>query len=146
MTSVEWYWWLLSALVLSLLEITTVNLVLIMLAAGAVAGGITSLATDSLVAQALVAAIVSILMLGFVRPVALRHLRQPGETRTGTAALVGAGGIVLDRVDAYDGRVKIGGEVWSARTFDPSVILEPGTPVEVVRIDGAHAVVYASEP
>ncbi len=141
-----WYWWLLAALALSLLEITTVNLVFIMLAGGAVAGALVALGTGELVVQALVAAVVSILMLGVVRPVALRHLRQPGEIRTGTAALVGAGGVVLNRVDAHDGRVKIGGEVWSARTFDPAVVLEPGTPVEVVRIDGAHAVVYASEP
>ncbi len=141
-----WYLWFLAALLLALVEMTSVNLVFIMLSAGAVAGGVVSLVTDSLVAQSLVAAIVSILMLLVVRPVALRHLRQPGETRTGTAALVGAGGIVLDRVDGRDGRVKIGGEIWSARTFDPSVVLEPGTSVEVVRIDGAHAVVYASEP
>ena len=141
-----WYWWLLAALLLALVEMTSINLVFIMLAAGALAGGLTSLVTGSLLIQSLVAATVSILMLLVVRPVALRHLRQPGETRTGTAALVGAGGFVLDRVDGRDGRVKIGGEVWSARTFDPSVVLEPGTPVEVVRIDGAHAVVYASEP
>ena len=141
-----WYWWLLAALLLALVEMTSINLVFIMLAAGSLAGGLTSLVTGSLLIQSLVAATVSILMLLVVRPVALRHLRQPGETRTGTAALVGAGGFVLDRVDGRDGRVKIGGEVWSARTFDPSVVLEPGTPVEVVRIDGAHAVVYASEP
>jgi membrane protein implicated in regulation of membrane protease activity len=143
---VAWYWWLLAALLLALVEMTSINLVFIMLAAGSVAGGLTSLVTGSLLIQSLVAATVSILMLLVVRPIALRHLRQPGETRTGTAALVGAGGFVLDRVDGRDGRVKIGGEVWSARTFDPSVVLEPGTPVEVVRIDGAHAVVYASEP
>ena len=141
-----WYWWLLAALLLALFEMTSVNLIFIMLAAGSLAGGITSLATGSLLIQSLVAATVSVLMLLVVRPIALRHLNHPGETRTGTAALVGAGGFVLDRVDGRDGRVKIGGEVWSARTFDPSVVLEPGTPVEVVRIDGAHAVVYASEP
>jgi len=143
---VEWYWWLLSALVLALIEVTTVNLVFIMLAAGALAGAVTALGTSSIALQALVAAVVSVLMLVVVRPVALRHLRQPTEVRTGTAALVGAGGVVLDRVDSRDGRVKIGGEIWSARTFDPAAVLEPGTPVEVVRIDGAHAVVYPSEP
>ena len=141
-----WYWWVLSALILAVVEITTVNLVFIMLAAGAAIGAVIAVGTSSLIVQALVAAIASVLMLVVVRPVALRHLRQPTELRTGTAALVGAGGVVLDRVDSRDGRVKIGGEIWSARTFDPSAVLEPGTPVEVVRIDGAHAVVYASEP
>ena len=141
-----WYWWLLAALTLALVEITTVNLIFIMLAAGAAVGALVAVGSSSLIVESLGAAVASVLMLVVVRPVAMRHLRQPTEVRTGTAALIGAGGIVLDRVDSRDGRVKIGGEVWSARTFDPSAVLEPGTPVEVVRIDGAHAVVYASEP
>jgi membrane protein implicated in regulation of membrane protease activity len=143
---VAWYWWLLAALILALVEITTVNLIFIMLAAGAAVGALVAVGSSSLIVESLGAAVASVLMLVVVRPVAMRHLRQPTEVRTGTAALIGAGGIVLDRVDSRDGRVKIGGEVWSARTFDPSAVLEPGTPVEVVRIDGAHAVVYASEP
>jgi membrane protein implicated in regulation of membrane protease activity len=143
---VAWYWWLLAALILALVEITTVNLIFIMLAAGAAVGALVAVGSSSLIVESLGAAVASVLMLVVVRPVAMRHLRQPIEVRTGTAALIGAGGIVLDRVDSRDGRVKIGGEVWSARTFDPSAVLEPGTPVEVVRIDGAHAVVYASEP
>ena len=138
-------WWLLAALLLAVVEVSTLNLVFMMLAVGGVAGGLTALVTDSLLLQSLVAATVSVLLLLVVRPVALRHLRQPSEIRTGTDALVGKEGLVLDRVDEYDGRVKIGGEIWSARSFDPTAVLEPGTPVEVVRIDGAHAVVYATE-
>jgi membrane protein implicated in regulation of membrane protease activity len=142
---VAWYWWVVAALVLGLVEIATVDLIFIMLAAGALSGAATALVTDSLVAQSLVAAAVSLLLLVAVRPVALRHLRQPIESRTGTAALVGRSALVLERVDAHDGRVKIGGEIWSARTYDPGSVLEPGTSAEVVRIDGAHAVVYPSE-
>ncbi len=137
-----WYWWLLAALLLALVEVSTLDLVFGMLAVGSVAGGITALVTGSLLVQSLVAAAVAVLLLLVVRPVALRHLRQPSSTRTGVDALPGKSGLVLDRVDQYDGRVKIGGEVWSAKTFDPTAVLEPGTPVEVVRIDGAHAVVY----
>jgi membrane protein implicated in regulation of membrane protease activity len=142
---VAWYWWLLAALVLALVEVSTLDLVFGMLAVGSIAGGITALATGSLLVQSIVAAVVAVLLLLVVRPVALRHLRQPSATRTGVDALPGKSGLVLDRVDQYDGRVKIGGEVWSARTFDPTAVLEPGTPVEVVRIDGAHAVVYPTE-
>jgi membrane protein implicated in regulation of membrane protease activity len=142
---VQWYWWLVAALVLAGLEIATTDLVLIMLAAGAVAGGITSLVTDAIVPQALVAATVSILMLVLVRPVALRHLRTPVESRTGTAALIGRGGLVLEQVTAHDGRVKIGGEIWSARSYDPDEVFEPGSRVEVASIDGATAVVYGTD-
>ena len=140
-----WYWWVVAALVLGLVEVVTVDFIFIMLAAGALSGAVVALVTDSLVAQALVAAAVSLLLLVLVRPVALRHLRQPIESRTGTAALVGRTALVLERVDAHDGRVKIGGEVWSARSYDPSDILEPGTSAEVMLIDGAHAVVLPTE-
>jgi membrane protein implicated in regulation of membrane protease activity len=143
---VAWYWWIVVALVMTVVEIVTVDLVFIMLVAGAVAAALAALVTDSLVAQALVGAIVSGGALAFVRPVALRHLTLPHAIRTGTAKLIGEPGLVLERVDARDGRVKIGGEVWSARAYDPADVFEPGTPVEVARIDGATAVVYSTEP
>jgi membrane protein implicated in regulation of membrane protease activity len=84
-------------------------------------------------------------MLAVVRPVALRHLRTPLAIRTGTAALVGERGLVLEPVDAQSGRVKVKGEVWSARTYDPHSTIEAGRNVEIVEIDGATVVVYESE-
>jgi len=92
--------------------------------------------------QLLVFILASIASLGILRPIARAHLRMPHALRTGTAALVGARGLVLDRTDANGGRVKIGGEVWSARTFDESQVIEPGTQVEIVKIEGATALVY----
>ena len=73
---------------------------------------------------------------------ARRHLRMPLAIRTGTDALVGAKAVVLERVDARDGRVKIGGEVWSARAYDEEQVIEPGARVEVFKIEGATALVY----
>jgi len=84
----------------------------------------------------------SIASLGILRPIARAHLRMPHALRTGTAALVGARGLVLDRTDAHGGGVKIGGEVWSARNFDETQVIEPGTQVEIVKIEGATALVY----
>ena len=84
----------------------------------------------------------SVLSLGLLRPVARRHLGMPHHLRTGTAALVGAKAVVLERVDAHGGRVKIGGEEWSARPFVDDQVLEPGTRVEVMKIEGATALVY----
>jgi membrane protein implicated in regulation of membrane protease activity len=78
----------------------------------------------------------------FLRPVARRHLRTPAQLRTGTAALVGARAVVLERVDADGGQVKIGGEVWSARSYFENQVIETGARVEVARIDGATALVY----
>jgi membrane protein implicated in regulation of membrane protease activity len=79
---------------------------------------------------------------GVLRPIARRHIRMPFSVRTGAAALVGATAVVLEQVDANGGRVKIGGEVWSARTLDESQVLEPGTRVQVAEIQGATALVY----
>jgi membrane protein implicated in regulation of membrane protease activity len=77
-----------------------------------------------------------------LRPIARRHLRQPAELRTGAAALVGAKAVVVERVNIAGGLVKIGGEVWSARAYDESQVLEPGTQVQVAVIEGATALVY----
>jgi membrane protein implicated in regulation of membrane protease activity len=92
--------------------------------------------------QLLLFILASIASLAIIRPIARAHLRMPHAIRTGTAALVGARGLILDRTDAHGGRVKIGGEVWSARSFDETQVFEPGATVEVVKIEGATALVY----
>jgi membrane protein implicated in regulation of membrane protease activity len=92
--------------------------------------------------QLLVFILASIASLGILRPIARSHLRMPARMRTGTAALVGARGLVVDRIDAHGGRVKIGGELWSARSFDEGQVIEPGAAVEIVKIEGATALVY----
>jgi membrane protein implicated in regulation of membrane protease activity len=76
-----------------------------------------------------------------LRPIARRHLRTPPSIRTGTAALVGGRATVTERVDGNGGQVKIGGELWSARAYDEDEAFEPGTRVEVMKIDGATALV-----
>ncbi len=68
---------------------------------------------------------------------------MPAPTlHNGPEALVGKSGLVLERVTAQTGRVKLRGEVWSARTFDETVVVEPGQKIGVAEIDGATAVVY----
>lgn len=136
-----WVWWIVAAVVLGIVEVTTLDLIFLMLAAGALAGAATALATDTFALQAVVALVVAVAMLGLVRPIALRHLRTPIETRTGVAALVGAKALVVERVDGHGGRVKLAGEVWSARSYDGETVLEPGASVDVVEIDGATALV-----
>src|SRR5437870_3330899 len=84
----------------------------------------------------------AIASLAFLRPIARRHLHMPQRLRTGTSALVGAKGVAIDRIDAHGGRVKIGGETWTARAFDESQVIEPGARVDIVKIEGATALVY----
>jgi membrane protein implicated in regulation of membrane protease activity len=80
--------------------------------------------------------------LALLRPIAVRHLRTPVRLRTGAAALVGARALVIERVDSDGGRVKIGGEEWSARAFFDDEVMEAGSRVEVARISGATALVH----
>jgi len=65
--------------------------------------------------------------------------------RTGTAALVGRSAIVLEEVTEHSGRVRIGGEEWSSRAYDESLVIPVGTKVDVMQIDGAIALVYPRE-
>ncbi len=78
----------------------------------------------------------------FLRPIARAHLRMPAISRTGTAALVGTRAVVVQRVDALGGRVRIGGEEWTARPYMDGQVFEPGARVEVAEIKGATALVY----
>lgn len=84
----------------------------------------------------------SLASLWLLRPLAMRHLRTPVRLRTGTAALVGTRGLVLDRVNADGGRIKLAGEEWSARSFFDDQVIEPGARVEVAKIEGATALVH----
>jgi membrane protein implicated in regulation of membrane protease activity len=141
----DWAFWLGLAVVFGIVEVASLDLLFLMLAGGALAGAVTALFIDNVVVEALVSLAAAVAMLAVVRPVALRHLRTPLAIRTGTAALVGQHGVATARIDQHDGRIKLKGEVWSARTYDPSHVIEAGQGVEVVQIDGATAIVYESE-
>jgi membrane protein implicated in regulation of membrane protease activity len=141
----DWAAWLGLAVVLGIVEVTSLDLVFAMLAVGALSGSVTALFVSSIAIEVFVALIVAVGMLFVVRPIALSHLRTPRAIRTGVAALIGERGVVTEQVDRHNGRIKLRGEVWSARTYDPSHVIAAGKCVEVVEIDGATAVVYESE-
>jgi len=137
----DWVVWTIAAVALAVGEIMTVGFFLGPVALAALAAGIVALAGAGLAVQLLVFVVAAIASLGLLRPIARRHLHTPARIRTGTAALVGARAVALERVDADSGSVKIGGEVWTARPFDDDVVIEPGTRVEVMKIEGATALV-----
>jgi membrane protein implicated in regulation of membrane protease activity len=136
-----WFVWLLVAVGLAVGEIFTPGLFFlgpVALAAGAAA---IAAALSGTLAALVVFLACSALSLAFLRPIARSHLRLPQLARTGTAALVGRRAVVLRRVDSGDGLVRIGGEDWSARPFVDGSVIEVGTPVDVVEIQGATALV-----
>jgi len=138
----DWLIWLLVAVALAVGEIFTLSFVLGPIALAALATAALAAAGVGLAIQLIVFIAGAAGSFALVRPIARRHLRTPPALRTGTAALVGARAIVVDRVDADGGQVRIGGDVWTARAFFDDQVLEKGQRVEVAKIDGATALVY----
>ena len=138
-----WLVWIVAAVLLAVGEIVTPGL--FFLGPVALAAAVTAVVAAvgaPVWLQLLVFAGGSAASLAVLRPLARKHLRMPAALRTGTAALEGTHGVVLQRVDQDSGRVRIGGEEWSARAFMPDQVIEPGTRVEIVKIEGATALVY----
>jgi len=138
-----WLAWSIAAVLLAAGEVFTPGLFFLgPVALAAVAGAVSAAIGAAVWLQLVIFIAGSLASLGLLRPIARAHLRMPAALRTGTAALVGARAIVVERVDAAGGRVRIGGEVWSARAFDEGQVLEPGASVQVAEIQGATALVF----
>jgi membrane protein implicated in regulation of membrane protease activity len=137
----DWVIWAIAAAALAGGEVLTLGFFLGLLALGAAVAAIAGAVGLSIELQVALFAVTSVASLAFIRPIALRHMKTPARLRSGTAALVGARAVVLQRVDADHGQVKIGGEVWTARPYDEDDVFEPGTRVDVLKIDGATALV-----
>jgi membrane protein implicated in regulation of membrane protease activity len=135
--------WLVVAVGLGIAEVFTGTFVLLMLAGGALAAAATAAVGGELWAQGLVFALVSALALVLVRPALRRRLDQSDAgAPIGLAAIEGSTGIVLERVDADHGLVKVEGEMWRARSFDGTQEFEPGERVRVIEVKGATAMVW----
>ncbi|WP_228373275.1 NfeD family protein [Demequina silvatica] len=139
----QFLWWFIAAMILGAIEIFTLDLLFAMLAVGALAGGFAALLGAPWWLAMIIALVVAAALIGLLRPFLLRSLRARGggEPQTNTAALVGRGARAIDEVTETRGRVKLNGEVWSARTEDDAQAIPEGTEVTVLRIDGATAVV-----
>lgn len=142
----DWLPWLVAAGILGLVELHTLTLVLGMLAVATLPAAGVAAAGGSPALQVLVFAIAAALALAVVRPVARRHRNLPPGLRTGAAALVGQRGTVVTAIADGHGQVRIGGEIWSARSYVDDQQLAVGAAVDVVGIDGATAVVLARDP
>lgn len=140
-----WAAWTAVAIGLATIETFSLDLIFIMLAGGAAAGALSAALGAPFVVAALIALASSAALLGVVRPVARRHLRQPLTARTGVEALIGRQGEVLEQVDGIGGQIKLGGEIWSARSYDGSAVIEPGARVDIIEISGATALVFPAE-
>lgn len=142
----DWLIWLIVAGGLALAETLTMTLVLVMFAGGAAAAALTAVAGGPVGLQVVVALVVSLGLLWLVRPIAQLHMLEGSSPASGSEALVGMEAVVLSRVDAQGGRVRLNGSEWSARAFDRAQELPAGTVVRVMGISGATAVVWQEPP
>ncbi len=140
-----WYLWIVLAIILIVVEMLTLDLVLLMLAGGALVAALAaSLGVDSFIWQAVIWALVSLALLVTLRRWMLKKLRlRETLVETNVHALAGQPGVTLTEVTAAGGRIKFDGEVWTARTANPGNI-PAHTPIVVVEIDGATAVIAPS--
>jgi membrane protein implicated in regulation of membrane protease activity len=138
-----WLVWIGIALVLAATEVATLAFVGILLAGGALIGALAAAVGLPVWAQILAAVIVSVLLLTTVRKSALARWMPDQRPKVGVAADIGRIAVVVETVTEYDGRIKLPGDaIWSARMAptetEPS---SPGEQVQVVRIEGATAIV-----
>ena len=138
-----WAAWLGIAAALGMAELMSLDLVLIMLAVGAMAGMLTAVLGAPAVLQVLVAGGAAVAMLALVRPSLVARLHQGPELRLGTSKLVGQRAVVTQRITGLNvGQIRLAGETWSAAPYDEHDVIEPGATVEVFEIRGATAYVH----
>jgi len=136
-----WLAWVGLALALGAIEVVSVAFVFLMLAGGALAGAAAAAVGFPLVVQVIAAVGVAGALLLGVRPIVKSRFMVPNRGDIGAVAQVGRHALVLQTVTEHDGRVKLGGETWSARTAPDAAACLPGQEVRVVSIEGATAIV-----
>ena len=138
----SWLVWALLAVALAVGELLTPGLFFLgPVALGAAAATLAALIGAGTIGSLLVFLVGSLAALGVLRPIARQHLRMPVRSRTGVDALVGQRALVTQRVDVNGGRVRIGGEEWSARAYVDDQVLAEGQRVDIIQIEGATALV-----
>ncbi len=138
-----WVLWVVAAGVFGVGEMLTTSFFLAPFAIGAGLAAIAEAASAGELVAWIVFVLASVLSLAVLRPIARSHMQTPPHIRTGSAALVGGDATVLERIANAEGVgcVKIGGEIWTARSYDDDQVIEAGTRVQVVQIKGATALV-----
>jgi membrane protein implicated in regulation of membrane protease activity len=135
--------WLGVAILLGIAEMFSLDLILGMLALGALVGMVTALVGAGIAVSAIVAALASVACLAVVRPQLVKNLHTGPELSLGHGKLVGQQGVVTERITGLEaGRIKLAGEFWTAKPYDDTLAIEPGSTVEVLEIRGATAYVH----
>ncbi len=139
----SWVVWLIIAVVCLVIETATVDFTFMMLASAALITTGVSVATENLIIQILVFAVAATLLVFFVRPWAKDKMNPRGAEAGNVYGIIGKTARALTQITSESGRVKIGGDVWSARA--QAAHISEGSEVTIVKIEGVVAVVSPSE-
>ncbi|WP_431695659.1 NfeD family protein [Kocuria rhizophila] len=141
-----WIFWLIIMLALAAIEMLTLDFLFLMMSLAALVTAGMSLVLDSFALQVVLFAVVSVLLVFLIRPLALHRLnRSSSTTRSNTDRLIGLPCTVLEPVSRHSGLVRLEGDVWTARCAAGTELPE-GVDAWVHRIDGATAVVADVTP
>jgi membrane protein implicated in regulation of membrane protease activity len=135
--------WLIAGVLLVVAELFTLDFVLVMLGAGAIAAALAGVVSGNVLIEVIVFAAVSGLGLGAVRPAIRHRLHNSAEKRSmGMEAFEGAEATVVEEVAEGRGMVNVAGELWQARPYDVTQVIDAGTQVRIVEVKGATALVW----
>ena len=141
LTDNMWGAWLGLAMLLGVLELFSLDLVLLMLAAGALVGMVVAFTDLGVPFQIIAAAAASVGMLALVRPGMVKKLHSGPDLKQGHEALIGEEGFTVAEITVHGGQIKISGEIWTARPYDETAVIPVGAKVRVYQIRGATAYV-----
>ncbi len=137
-----WQIWLIVAGICFVLEIITVGFLIFWFGIGALIASLVSLVINNLVVQFAVFVFSSTLLLFFTKPL-LNKFAKTDDNQTRKFSIIGKRAIVTKEINflANSGQIKVGGEIWSAKSENESIIIPQNEEVEVVDISGVRAVV-----
>ena len=138
--------WLAVLIVLLLVEIATLGLTTIWFAGGALVACVAALLHASIWVQIVLFLVVSVLLLLFTRPVAVRYMNK-NRTKTNVDSMAGKEAVVTEDIDNLkaQGVVQVNGLEWTARAENNQDVIPKGSVVEVTRVDGVKLILRKRE-
>ncbi len=135
--------WLITGLILIILEVTTLTFILLWIGIGAIIAGISAFIIPAVGIQLLVFSITSLILLIYTRPLTKRWRNKTPNIQSGVYALIGKEGIVVDEITEHkSGTVRVGGEIWTATG---ETKLNTGVAVEIIGVQGVTLQVKSQE-
>lgn len=134
----NWIFWLILVIVLSFVEIATVNLVSIWFVASGIVAMILSFFIEDTAIITTIFILLGMLLLVISRPI-VNKLRSKDNEKTNLDRIIGEDAIVTEEITKNEvGEVKVDGKRWSAISKDKCV---KGDTVKILKIDGVKLIV-----